>query len=97
MPAYLENPSEPLQAGDKERYQSQLVCVRKIIATFDEPGYSDEDPARSKKIVDLMSEVSPVPSCRHRLHHPPLSIFTLSSIARRPSSSRTHLNPGNPR
>ncbi|KAL1714995.1 Pex19 protein family-domain-containing protein [Schizophyllum commune] len=57
MPAYLENPSEPLQAGDKERYQSQLVCVRKIIATFDEPGYSDEDPARSKKIVDLMSEM----------------------------------------
>uniref|UniRef100_D8QJR5 Pex19-domain-containing protein n=1 Tax=Schizophyllum commune (strain H4-8 / FGSC 9210) TaxID=578458 RepID=D8QJR5_SCHCM len=57
MPAYLENPSEPLQAGDKERYQSQLICVRKIIATFDEPGYSDEDPARSKKIVDLMSEM----------------------------------------
>ncbi|KAL1662086.1 Pex19 protein family-domain-containing protein [Schizophyllum commune] len=57
MPSYLENPTEPLQAGDKERYQSQLVCVRKIIATFDEPGYSDEDPARSKKIVDLMSEM----------------------------------------
>ncbi|TRM59789.1 Pex19 protein family-domain-containing protein [Schizophyllum amplum] len=57
MPAYLENPTEPLQAGDKERYQSQLTCVRKIIATFDEPGYTDDDPARSKRIVDLMSEM----------------------------------------
>ncbi|KAL1745245.1 Pex19 protein family-domain-containing protein [Schizophyllum fasciatum] len=57
MPAYLENPSKPLEAGDQERYQSQLVCVRKIIATFDEPGYTDADSVRSKKIVDLMSEM----------------------------------------
>ncbi|TFK32374.1 Pex19 protein, partial [Crucibulum laeve] len=57
FPAYLATPPTPLSTEDKTRYENQLVCVRKILTTFDEPGYNDSDPAKNKAIVDLMGEM----------------------------------------
>ncbi|RDB16460.1 Peroxisomal biogenesis factor 19 [Hypsizygus marmoreus] len=57
FPGYLANPPEPLIADDKERYESQLICVRKIITVFDNASYSDSDIATRKTISDLMTEM----------------------------------------
>lgn len=45
---------------DLERYTNQSKCVAKIIAIFEEPGYSDEKEKEREgggRIVDLMSEM----------------------------------------
>ncbi|KDR85803.1 hypothetical protein GALMADRAFT_234894 [Galerina marginata CBS 339.88] len=57
FPPYLEKPPAPISAEDRTRYDSQLVCVRKILAVFEKPGYSDTDVEDNKQIVDLMSEM----------------------------------------
>ncbi|KAH6901564.1 peroxin19 Pex19p [Coprinopsis sp. MPI-PUGE-AT-0042] len=57
FPPYIANPPKPLSAEDKERYEKQLVCVKKIVGVFDQPTYSDTDPQCNKQIVDLMSEM----------------------------------------
>ncbi|KAF8876576.1 Pex19 protein family-domain-containing protein [Infundibulicybe gibba] len=57
FPPYLANPPAPLSDADRNRYNSQLVCVTRILAVFDEPGYDEKDPVMGKKIADLMSEM----------------------------------------
>lgn len=57
FPAYMANPPEPLSAEDKTRYEAQMVCVGKIVQTFDSPSYNDNNALEVKKVVDLMSEV----------------------------------------
>ncbi|KAL0071106.1 Peroxisome chaperone and import receptor [Marasmius tenuissimus] len=57
FPPYLAQPPEPLSPADKERYEAQLVAIKKILAVFEQPAYDDKDPETSKKIVDLMGEL----------------------------------------
>ncbi|KAF8992823.1 Pex19 protein family-domain-containing protein [Cyathus striatus] len=57
FPPYLASPPAPLTPEDKTRYEKQLVCVRKIVALFDEPGYDDNNEKNKKGIVELMSEM----------------------------------------
>ncbi|KAF8900708.1 Pex19 protein family-domain-containing protein [Gymnopilus junonius] len=57
FPPYLANPPSPLTPEDRTRYDSQLTCVRKILAVFENEKYSDADADMNKKVVDLMSEM----------------------------------------
>ncbi|KAF9481747.1 Pex19-domain-containing protein [Pholiota conissans] len=57
FPGYLEKPPAPLSTEDRTRYESQLVCVKKIIAVFEKTTYSDSNPVDNKQIVDLMGEM----------------------------------------
>ncbi|KAF4609546.1 hypothetical protein D9613_012315 [Agrocybe pediades] len=57
FPGYLAKPPAPLSQEDRTRYQSQLECVRKILAVFEKPDYSDSTLEYNKQIVDLMSEM----------------------------------------
>lgn len=57
FPGYLAKPPSPLSTEDRERYEKQLVCVKRIVAVFDDPSYSDENAESSKLVVDLMSEM----------------------------------------
>ncbi|KAF8154421.1 Pex19 protein family-domain-containing protein [Crassisporium funariophilum] len=57
FPPYLASPPAPLSAEDRKRYDSQLICVRRILAVFEKESYSDSDPEMNKQIVDLMSEM----------------------------------------
>ncbi|KAF8657598.1 hypothetical protein AX16_002179 [Volvariella volvacea WC 439] len=57
FPPYLASPPKPLSPEDRKRYESQLVIIKKIIATFDEPTYDDNNPVTSKKVMDLMTEL----------------------------------------
>lgn len=57
FPKYLANPPQPLSTEDRDRYEKQLVCVKRIVAVFDDPSYSDSNPESNKIVVDLMSEV----------------------------------------
>src|ERR1700722_5666956 len=57
LPAYLKEHQSTLSSSDKSRYTSQLDCASKLVKTFDEPTYSDEDAETTAKIVALMTEV----------------------------------------
>ena len=55
---YLTHPSPE----DRSRYEKQEECVKRFLAVFDKPGYSDANEESNKVIVDLMSEVRYLPS-----------------------------------
>ncbi|KAJ7594482.1 Pex19 protein family-domain-containing protein [Mycena floridula] len=57
FPAFLANPPAPLEASERTRYESQLTCVRKILAVFDDPEYDEANPVTVEKTVNLMSEM----------------------------------------
>ncbi|EDR10787.1 uncharacterized protein LACBIDRAFT_293286 [Laccaria bicolor S238N-H82] len=57
FPPYLTNPPSPLSPEDRSRYEKQEECVKRILAVFDKPGYSDANEESNKVIVDLMSEM----------------------------------------
>ncbi|KAG5641154.1 hypothetical protein DXG03_005880 [Asterophora parasitica] len=57
FPPYLASPPAPLSAEDRTRFENQLACVRRILAVFDKPGYSDENTADHTTISDLMAEM----------------------------------------
>jgi hypothetical protein len=57
FPSYLANPPQPLSKEDEQRYEKQLVCVKKILEVFEKPDFSDSHQEYGKQIVDLMSEV----------------------------------------
>ncbi|TEB30785.1 Pex19-domain-containing protein [Coprinellus micaceus] len=56
-PKYLADPPKPLSTEDRERYEKQLSCVKRIVTVFEEPSYSDSNPESNKVVVDLMSEM----------------------------------------
>ncbi|KAF5343561.1 hypothetical protein D9758_012968 [Tetrapyrgos nigripes] len=57
FPDFLANPPQPLEAADRQRFESQYEYVKKIIAVFEQPGYDDKDAETSKRVADLMSEM----------------------------------------
>ncbi|KAF8964821.1 Pex19 protein family-domain-containing protein [Flammula alnicola] len=57
FPSYLEKPPAPISAEDRTRYESQLVCVKKILVVFEKTSYSDANAEDNKQVVELMSEM----------------------------------------
>ena len=49
--------SDTLSPEDKTRYENQMDRIKKILAVFESPGYSDDDKEKSAEVVELMSEV----------------------------------------
>ncbi|KAF8622322.1 hypothetical protein AX15_007131 [Amanita polypyramis BW_CC] len=57
FPGYLASPPSPLTPEDKQRYEKQHAVVKKVLAIFDAPDYSDENSESHKVIVELLSEI----------------------------------------
>ncbi|OSC98870.1 Pex19-domain-containing protein [Trametes coccinea BRFM310] len=57
FPSYLEDNASKLSEEDKKRYSSQSKIVAEIVATFEDPSYSDDDPQKGLKVVELMQEM----------------------------------------
>ncbi|KAF8628310.1 hypothetical protein AX17_006013 [Amanita inopinata Kibby_2008] len=57
FPGYLKSPPAPIEPADKERYEKQQTCVKRILAVFDGPNYKDDSPEGKGIIVELMSEM----------------------------------------
>ena len=57
FPSYLKDNDATLSAEDKTRYASQSKVVAQIVATFEDPSYTDDDAQKGLKIVELMQEV----------------------------------------
>ena len=56
FPSYLE--SHPaLSSEDRERYQQQILCMKRLLDIFEAPTYNEEDPETNKKVMDIMNEV----------------------------------------
>lgn len=56
-PQYLANPTAPITDDDRQKYDLQLACVRKILAVFSGADYSDSNPTMKASITDLMNEL----------------------------------------
>jgi len=57
FPSYLADNASKLSEEDKQRYQSQQICITKIIAVFENPKYSEDDPEIGLQVVSLMNEM----------------------------------------
>jgi len=57
FPSYLADNASKLSQADKDRYQSQLECVTKIVAVFENPKYSEDDPEVGVQVVTLMNDM----------------------------------------
>ncbi|KAI0644010.1 Pex19 protein family-domain-containing protein [Trametes meyenii] len=57
FPSYLEDNAAKLSAADKSRYESQRTVVAQIVTTFEDASYSDDDPEKSLKIIELMQKM----------------------------------------
>ncbi|TFK83339.1 Pex19-domain-containing protein [Polyporus arcularius HHB13444] len=57
FPSYLKDNDATLSAEDKARYASQSKVVAQIVATFEDPSYTDDDPLKGMKVVQLMQEM----------------------------------------
>ncbi|GAB1211758.1 hypothetical protein ATERTT37_000882 [Aspergillus terreus] len=49
--------SDKVSAEDMARYESQAVIVSQIVAKFEEPGYTDEDPKCREYVWEKMQEM----------------------------------------
>lgn len=56
-PEYIEQHKATLKPDELKRYQDQSALVGRIVAIFQTPGYSDEDPVRSAEVLTLMNEM----------------------------------------
>ncbi|KAI0354082.1 Pex19-domain-containing protein [Trametes cingulata] len=57
FPSYLQDNASKLSAEDKTRYEAQSKVVAQIVATFEDPSYTDDDPQKGLKVVELMQEM----------------------------------------
>ncbi|KAI0699770.1 Pex19 protein [Cerioporus squamosus] len=57
FPSYLKDNDATLSSEDKTRYASQSKVVAQIVATFEDPSYSDDDPQKGMKVVELMQQM----------------------------------------
>ncbi|KAJ7058132.1 Pex19 protein family-domain-containing protein [Mycena amicta] len=57
FPPYLASPPAPISTEERKRYEDQLQRVQAILALFDKPTYSDEDPEARESVVALMAEM----------------------------------------
>lgn len=66
FPDWMENNKDKISAEDMKRYEEQKTLVGEMVAKFEEPTYSDSNPADREYIVDRMQKVSNVPSVKLR-------------------------------
>ncbi|CAI4215366.1 unnamed protein product [Parascedosporium putredinis] len=57
FPGWLEANGSKCAADDLKRYEEQRVIVADIVAKFDEPSYSDSNPAHREYIVEKMQKM----------------------------------------
>lgn len=57
FPGWLENNKDKTSKEDLKRYDEQQALVKEIVAKFEEPTYSDANPADREYIVDRMQKV----------------------------------------
>jgi len=57
FPSYLSSNADKLSPSDLARYRAQHTCASKIVAMFEDPKYSDDNPKIAADIVALMSEM----------------------------------------
>ncbi|CCM05295.1 uncharacterized protein FIBRA_07509 [Fibroporia radiculosa] len=57
FPEYLKDSAATLSADDKKRYEAQYALSEQIVAIFDDPAYSDDDPQKSSQVVALVTEM----------------------------------------
>lgn len=57
FPSYLKDNATTLSDEDKTRFAAQSKVVAQIVATFEDPSYTEDDPVKGLKIVELMQEV----------------------------------------
>ncbi|KAI0777428.1 Pex19-domain-containing protein [Trametes elegans] len=57
FPSYLKDNASTLSAEDKKRYDSQSKVVTQIVTIFEDPSYTDDDPQKGLRVVELMQEM----------------------------------------
>ncbi|EIW56168.1 Pex19 protein [Trametes versicolor FP-101664 SS1] len=57
FPSYLKDNATTLSDEDKTRFAAQSKVVAQIVATFEDPSYTEDDPVKGLKIVELMQEM----------------------------------------
>ena len=57
FPGWLEKNRDKCAAEDLKRYEEQRVVVADIVSKFEEPSYSDSNPAHREYIVEKMQKV----------------------------------------
>ncbi|KIO11845.1 hypothetical protein M404DRAFT_126296, partial [Pisolithus tinctorius Marx 270] len=56
FPSYLT--SHPaLPAEDKERYEKQISCIKRLLSIFEDKGYDEENAKTREKITEIMGEL----------------------------------------
>ena len=53
----MKDNASTLSSEDKTRYEAQSKVVAEIVAIFEDPSCSDDDPMKGLKVVELMQEV----------------------------------------
>ncbi|KAH8160497.1 hypothetical protein CIB48_g7752 [Xylaria polymorpha] len=66
-PGWMEKNKDTLSKDDLKRYQGQQVLVAEMVARFEEPTYSDSNPADREYIVDRMQKMQAAGSPPHDL------------------------------
>ncbi|KZV87990.1 hypothetical protein EXIGLDRAFT_187896 [Exidia glandulosa HHB12029] len=56
-PEYINTHKDSLPADEVTRYTEQSALVGRIVAIFETPGYSDDDPVKSSEVLTLMNEM----------------------------------------
>ncbi|KAI0828514.1 Pex19-domain-containing protein [Trametes gibbosa] len=57
FPSYLQDNSATLSAEDKKRFDSQSKLVTQIVTIFEDPSYTEDDPEKGLKVVELMQQM----------------------------------------
>jgi len=57
FPSFLSSNADKLSPSDLARYRAQHSCASKIVAIFEDPKYTDDDPKIATDIVALMTEM----------------------------------------
>ncbi|RYC54978.1 hypothetical protein CHU98_g11234 [Xylaria longipes] len=66
-PGWMEKNKDTLTKDDLKRYQEQQVLVAEMVARFQQPTYSDSNPADREYIVDRMQKMQAAGSPPHDL------------------------------
>ncbi|KAI0543538.1 Pex19 protein family-domain-containing protein [Xylaria curta] len=66
-PGWMEKNKDTLAKDDLKRYQEQQVLVAEMVARFEQPTYSDSNPADREYIVDRMQKMQAAGSPPHDL------------------------------
>ncbi|KAI0440453.1 Pex19 protein family-domain-containing protein [Xylaria telfairii] len=66
-PGWMEKNKDTLSKDDLKRYQGQQVLVAEMVARFEQPTYSDSNPADREYIVDRMQKMQAAGSPPHDL------------------------------